>query len=218
MKKLLLVAALALTCAGLASPSANAQTSQFIFAPVSGLSVAQGGTFQFTINLNITGLSGGDAAQPGVQNVNGVTYFLQQTSAAPFPFSITGRDIGASPFTDLISTQNQVFTSPGNLVDANGNERDLGGLSENPMGDGNYFVATITLTVAANATPGQYTISSVPGSGGRGAVINDSNGDTSPIQAGTITITVVPEPSTYALLAIGAIGAGIVVYRRRATA
>lgn len=214
MKKLLLVTALALTCAGMITPSANAQTAQFTFAPVGGLSVTQGGTFQFTINLNVTGLSGADPSGAGAQNINGLTYFLQQTSASPFPFSISGRDIGASPFTDLISTQAQVFASPGNNIDTNGNERDLGALSENPMGNGNYFIATITLSIAANATPGTYTIQSVT-TGGRTAVFNDSNGDTSPIMPGSLTITVVPEPSTYALLAFGAIGAGVVVYRRR---
>ena len=217
MKKLLLIAALALTCAGLVSPGAHAQTAQFTFTDVNGLTVTQGGTFQFTINLTVSGLAGGNATQPGAQNIQGLTYFLRQSSAAPFVSSITGRDIGPSPFTDLISTNNQVFASPGNLVDANGNERDLGGLSDNPMGDNTYFVATITLTIAGNAPLGQYTIASVA-SGGRAAVINDSNGDTAPIMPGSITFTVVPEPSTYALLAIGAIGAGIVVYRRRATA
>ena len=131
-----------------------------------------------------------------------------------FPYSISGRDIGASPFTDLISTQAQVFASPGNNVDANGNERDLGGLADNPMGDGTYFVATITLSIAGNAAPGSYTFQTVT-SGGRQGVFNDSEGDTSPIQPGSITVTVVPEPSTYALLAVGAICAGTVVYRRR---
>src|SRR3712207_2072158 len=126
MKKLLLVAALALTCAGIATPSVNAQTASFTFNPVSGLTVMPGGTFQFTININVSGLAGGDATQPGAQNINGLTYFLQQVGGATFPFSITGRDITGSPFTDLISTQAQVFASPGNNVDANGNERDLG--------------------------------------------------------------------------------------------
>lgn len=217
MKKLLLVAALALTCAGLVTPRANAQTSQFTFTPVSGLNVTQGGTFQFTINLTVSGLLSGPATDPGVQNVNGLTYFLRQSTASPFVSSITGRDITGSPFTDLISTQNQVFASPGNLVDSDGNERDLGALSDNPMGNDTYFVARITLTIAGNAPLGNYTIVSVT-TGGRAAVINDSNGDTAPIMPGSITFTVVPEPSTYALLAVGAIGAGIVVYRRRATA
>ena len=75
MKKLLLVAALALTCAGLASPRANAQNAFFTFAPVGSLSVTQGGTFQFTINLTVSGLSGGAPTQPGAQHLQGLTYF-----------------------------------------------------------------------------------------------------------------------------------------------
>jgi hypothetical protein len=218
MKKLLLVAALALTCAGLVSPTANAQTAMFTFAPANGqsLNVTAGGTFQFTINLTVSGLSGTDPTAAGAQNIQGLTYFLQQSGGSAFPFSITGRDITGSMFTDLISTQGQVFASPGNNVDLNGNERDLGALADNPMGNGTYFVATITLSIAANAAPGQYTFQSV-NTGGRTAVFNDSNGDTSPIQQGMITVTV-PEPSTYALLALGAIGAGVIVYRRRVTA
>ena len=199
----ILVLTVALACGYAGSPRANAQSASFSFFPVSNLSVTQGGSFQFDILLTVTGLTGGAATQPGAQNIQGLTYFLLQTSpGAPFPFSITGRDITGSPFSDLISTQAQVFASPGNHIDANGNERDLGGLADNPLGDGTYFVARLTLSVAANIPAGQYTIQTAT-SGDRPGVFTDSNGDTFPIQPGSITI-VIPEPSPLALIGVTA--------------
>ena len=208
----IVVATVALACACTSSPLANAQSAFFTFSPVSDLSSAQSGTLQFTINLTVSGLSGGAAIQPGAQNIQGLTYFLVQTTpnGGPFPFSITGRDIGGpaspstwSPFTDLISTQAQVFASPGNNVDANGNERDLGALSDNPMGNGTYFIAKITLSFADDLIARQYTFQTAT-AGGKAAVFNDSEGDTFPIQPGSISITRlgVPEPSPLALIGI----------------
>jgi hypothetical protein len=216
MKKLLLVAALALTCAGIAAPRANAQSAQFTFTPISSISnVAPGQSIQFSINLVV--MTGGT-----LNNVQGLTYFLQQNGAGPYVFTITGRDnertadpADDSFFNDEISTNSQIFANNPQLNPSNG--RDLGALADNPLPSGTYFIANITLTLAGNAAPGSYTIQSVT-TGGKTAVVNNSNGDTFPIQPGSLTITVVPEPSTYALLAFGAIGAGIVVYRRRAIA
>ena len=195
----IVLVALAASCAGSLTPRANAQSAAFTFAPVSGTAAVPGGTFQFTINLTVSGLTGGSATQPGAQNIQGLTYFLQQNGGTTFPFSISGRDIGASPFTDLISTQAQVFASPGNLIDANGNERDLGALADNPMGNGTYFIATITLSIGNNFAFESYTIQTVT-TGGRTAVFNDSEGDTAPIQPGSLTFTVIPEPSPLALV------------------
>ena len=233
MKKSLLVAALALACASFISPRAHAQlTSSFTFTPVTGLSIATGGTFVFDISVTVMGLPGGNNMQPGVQDLSGLSYWLRQTSpgsGGPFGLSITGRSnsisTGApqdSPFTDYLQSNAVVTSSSGgtNLVDFDANERDLGALVTETipptfLPDGTYFVARITLT-AGNA-PGTYTIQSGT-IGGRTSVINDGNGDTFPIMPASLTITVVPEPSTYALLALGAIGAGVIVYRRRATA
>jgi len=219
MKKLLLITALALTCAGIAAPRANAQTAQFTFTPIGNISnVAPGATIQFAINLAYT-------SGPAQQDIQGLTYFLQVNNAAPFSFSITGRSNAGSPFTDLIRTNGEV-TSTGDSAGSDPgadnalnpqNDIDLGGLAAAPMGSGNYFVANITLTIAGNAAAGTYTIQSTT-TGGKTSVVNNNNGDTFPIQPGSLVVTVVPEPSTYALLALGAIGVGVIVYRRRATA
>src|SRR5918998_541889 len=123
MKKLLLVAALALTCAGMAAPRANAQSAMFQFTPLNfdpAVAQAPGSTIQFSINLIVT--VGGNVA-----DIQGLTFFLQQIGGSTFPFSITGRDNerGAgtgddSPFLDEISTNAQLLSTTGgnNIIDA----------------------------------------------------------------------------------------------------
>jgi hypothetical protein len=210
MKKLLLVAALALTCVSIAAPRANAQSAQFTFTPTSFSDVTAGSTITFRIDLVFT--AGGNFSG----GVEGLTYFLQQSSpGSPFPFTIVGRDTSGSQFSDLLQSNSQVFANGPQLNPSN--DRDLGALTETgPLPSDTYFIANITLQVANNALAGTYTIQSTT-TGGQTSVINNSNGDTFPIQPGTLTV-VVPEPSTYALLAVGAIAAGVGMYRRRRTA
>ena len=209
MKKLLLVAALALTCVSIAAPRANAQSAQFTFTPTTFSDVTAGSQITFRIDLIFT--AGGNFS-----GVEGLTYFLQQNNPANgYPFTIVGRDTTGSQFSDLLQSNAQVFANGPQLNPSN--DRDLGALTETgPLGDGTYFIANITLQVANNALAGNYTIQSTT-TGGQTSVINNSNGDTFPIQPGSLTVAV-PEPSTYALLAVGAIAAGVGVYRRRRTA
>ncbi len=99
---------------------------------------------------------------------------------------------------------------------------DLGGLTVVPQPSGTYPFANVTFMVAANAVPGSYvlrnTTSTTPGVGGRISIINDSEGDTFPIAASPLNVAIMPEPSSIALLCVGLISAGVVSYRRRATA
>ena len=216
MKKLLLVSALALTCASVAVPRANAQvTAQFVFTPTSNTTnVAPGSTITFSINLNVSGLTGGDPTAAGLQDLYGVSFYLQQNGPGPYIFAITGRNTSGSPFYDLPQwTDAEVTTSPFNRLDPI-NDRDLGGLAASPMGDGNYFVANISLSVGSGSSGGVFTIQSTPSNSTQPSVITDSHGDTMPVQAGSFTVSVIPEPSTYALLLVGALGAGV-AYRRR---
>ena len=213
MKKLLLVAALALTSASIAAPRANAQTAEFQFTPTTFSDVTAGSQITFRIDLIFTA---GGSFSGGVE---GLTYFLQQNNPANgFPFTIVGRDTTGSQFSDLLQSNAAVTSSTNsdNRLDPS-NNRDLGALTETgPLGSGTYFIANITLQVANNALAGNYTIQSTT-TGGQASIINNSNGDTFPIQPGSLTVAV-PEPSTYALLAVGAIVAGLGVYRRRRTA
>lgn len=218
MKKLLLVSALALGSAFLAAPRASAQSAQFTFSPGT-FSAAPGSTITFSINLSVVTGS-------ALTDVFGLTYFLQQNGAAPFVFSITGRNIGASPFSDVNFTNAQV-TSTGDTNTPAGadnalnavNDRDLGGtVQSSGLASGTYFVADITLTLGASAPVGSsFTVQSAT-TGGEAAVVNDSNGNTFDIQPGSLTVTVVPEPSSVALLGLASVGLAVAAYRRRAKA
>ncbi len=217
MKKLLLITALALTSAFVSSPNASAQSASFAFTRITPAgTLAPGATIQFSINLTV--VTGGT-----LTDVAGLTYFLQQTSpgAAPTPaLRISMRDRTGSPFVDPI-TADSFFNVTGDPLNAtttpvNSNSRDLGALIDiaaAPLTSGTYFVANVTLNVGSTA--GTYTVASTT-TGGKRAIVNDSTGFvTFPIQPGSITFTVVPEPSTYALIAFGGIALATLAYRRR---
>ncbi len=197
----------------IAGPRASAQTAQFVFAPVSGFdSAAPGSSITFSINLVFT--SGN-----GFNDVQGLTYFIQQNGAAPFVFTLTGRNATGSPFSDLTQASP---TTPASAAALNpSNDKDLGGVADSPLGDSpseGYFVANITLQLNNSAVVGNsYTVSSTTAAG-ETSVINNSDGNTFPIQPGSVTVTVVPEPSSIALLGLASVGLGIVAYRRRSAA
>src|SRR6266404_1679295 len=117
MKKQFLIA-IALLVASFGA--AQAQTALFIYNDGSGAPNAgtytPGSSFTFSINLAFT--PGGTIA-----NLDGLSYWLRQSmpSIAPFPFSITLRDVTGSMFTDL---QTPRLTYPQNLNPVNAN--DLG--------------------------------------------------------------------------------------------
>ena len=196
MKKYLLAAAAALVCTFATASVSSAQTALFIYndgvgAPAAG-TYTPGSSFTFSINLAFT--PGGSIA-----NLEGLSYWFQQTTPAgtPFPFSITLRDATGSPFTDL---QTPGLTYPQTLNPSNAN--DLGGAQPaGPAGlsAGTYFVAQITVSIAATApVTGTFTLSDVF-AGGKTSVISDSFGHTFAIPEADYTITMIPEPATWLL-------------------
>jgi hypothetical protein len=208
MKKQFLIA-IALIVTGLSA--AQAQTALFIYNDNSGAPAAgtytPGSSFTFDITLAFT--PGGSIA-----NLEGLSYWLQQSipAIAPFPFSITLRDVTGSPFTDL---QTPGLTYPQNLNPVNAN--DLG--AAQPVGPaglaaGTYFVASITVSIPLNApTTGTFVLSNVT-SGPKMSVISDSFGHTFGIPEADYTITMIPEPATWLTPALGAI-ALLVAQRRK---
>lgn len=166
----------------------------------SSLSIAAGGTF--TLNLNIVTTFGS----------TGITYFLRSTDGSGL-FTVTGRNIGASPFTDLVTSDAQALGSPNGTMQP-ANLRDLGAVVSDPsapVAAGSYFVSTLTLSVSASAAPGVYHIFL----DNRGVVAGGppdfaDHGITS----NQVTVNVVPEPATWLMLTIGA-GCLVILSRRR---
>jgi hypothetical protein len=177
----------------------------------------------FTVQVSLQVVTGGT-----VGDLSGLSYWWSQQTAGPnFPFSITARNVTGSLFTDLQS--GLVFPQIIDPINRNPSgtttSTDLGALiaiGTPGQPSGTYFIAALTFQVDPAAAPGSYilrnTTSTTPGVGGRISVWNDSEGDTAPIAASPFTITVIPEPSSIALLCVGLVSAGALAYRRRAVA
>jgi hypothetical protein len=215
MKKYLLIAIAALfSILGTASLS-NAQTALFIYDDHSG--VPNAGTYtpgsSFTFSINLGFVPGGS-----VVNLEGLSYWFQQSvpSIAPFPFSITLRNVTGSIFTDL---QTPGLTYPQNLNPVNPD--DLGAAipvgmppGSEAVGAGTYFIADITVSIPLNApTTGTFTISNTT-TGGRTSVISDSFGHTFAIPEADYMITMIPEPATWLTPLLG-VGALLLTQRQR---
>ena len=207
MKKLLLVALFVLTCA-VALPRLSAQSAMFTYTGVpTGPVECQA---QASRSASTSSLPPGEVLLIS----QGLSYWFAQLSPAggPYPFAITNRDVIQSPFNMV---GNLVYPQPLAPVTPS----DLGGLTGNGLPPGTYFVANLTFSVASNSVPGIYTLgnstSSIPMVGGRISVIDDNNGNTFPIAASNFDIMIIPEPSSFALMAVGAVGAGLAAYGRR---
>lgn len=218
MKTLLLIVAIALTSA-VGAPRVSAQSAMFVYSGVPVAAVLPGTSF--TVQLSLQVLTGG-----AMDNFIGLSYWMAQSSpvGGPFPFQITNRNITGSIFTDL----NSVLVYPQTLDPINRNPNgtqtstDLGALlviSIPAQPSGTYYMASLTFQVIAGAAPGTYTLgnttNTTPGVADRISMWFDWQGDTAPISASPFTITVVPEPSFFALMIVGAVGAGLAIYRRR---
>lgn len=119
--------------------------------------------------------------------------------------SSSGTDAGyLREFRDLGSTSN--FNPP---------PPDGDGMPTDPRGPGTYLVSTLNFTLGAGIAPGTYTIatthlSPVP------SEITDTGFGSRNVGQSFYTITVVPEPSTWSLVGVGALGAvGFGILRRR---
>jgi hypothetical protein len=208
MKKQLLATVAALTCMFAAISMSSAQTA--VFSYNDGVGTANAGTYtpgsSFTFSISLAFTAGGTIA-----NLEGLSYwFEQQNPSAPFNFAITLRDVTGSQFTDL---QTPGLTYPQTMTPQN--VKDLGALLPTTpgLGNGSYFIANITVSIAPTAAPGTYVIENVT-TGGKTSVITDDQGHTFAIPQATYTITVVPEPAAASLFILGGLGAAAVRFVR----
>lgn len=212
MKKLFL----ALAGIGLVATGAFAQTASLSFNDFGGGGLAAnsgayaaGTSFSFDIFLTTTGQGAGDTT-------TGLSYWFQTSGIAATNsyFTITNRNFtdtlsanGTSPFNTGIQNPNGdvIPASPGNAHDIGGTV----GLNPGQPPNTTYFVATLTFSISALAVPGVYTITTTTVSPHVSEATNhtaagpfmDMN-----LPSTTYTITVVPEPATWSLIGLGALG------------
>ena len=175
-----------------------ASGTSFSVTPSSQMASA-GGTFNVTFSLTgTTPPSTITAYDLYIVTAAANSGLFTITSSTPTgPFSAFGPNLGGG---DALST-----AAAAGFV-RNGLDLGYSGTTQNaPF---NLSLQTVGFTVSASATPGTYTFfsSTVPNSGNFYSDISDNNGTVYSVGQGSFQITIVPEPSTWALLTIGGIG------------
>ncbi len=208
MKKILLLTFLA---AGLLTQSALATIT--ITATPSTQSVAAGGTFNVTFSLSVT-----QATAPA--NVAGFDLYLATITGNSGRFAITTAT-GQGVFTSLGPTEPNggdfLSTTAATGFVRNGVDQGFLATANQTTPVSGLALERLTLSVAVGTPAGNYTFSTstAANAGAQFTRITDSNGTTYQIDnPGTFSITVVPEPSTWALLLAGT-GAVLGITSRR---
>ena len=207
MKKALLITTV--ICGMMAATSFGQASQSLSFVP-SGTIFNQNDTFTLDTFLTFAGYSS-----------LGLSYWLETAPGTQSFFSITAETF--LTFTD----PTQPFW-PNNFdfpmmhgVDTGyfATHNDLGGTVVDvtmPVPPGTYQVSHITFSITG-ATPGVctfYTTTTNP----RPSIVSDQGFNDNDLPRASFTITVVPEASTFALLALSGSGVGLLAYRRRRAA
>jgi hypothetical protein len=209
MKKTIVVALFAFAAALHFAPDARAQSASFTYSGVPTGALQPGSTFSISINVVFT--SGG-----AINNLAGFSAWLWQASpTGPYPFTLVSATFNGGAFAGVAPVPqvlDPIMRSP------SGGQSGFGGTPTIPLASGSYLFGTFTFSVASNAQAGVYTIGSTtpatPNVGGRTSIISDSDGDTFGIADSRFNVTVVPEPSTFALIGVGALLVGTAARRR----
>lgn len=168
------------------------------------IQVAQGGSFQVTLNLTST-----------LEEVVGFDYFVQMVGVLDNSFILTGRNITASVFAEPIWDNSTVLSLPGAILDPM-NSETLGAWTEDfsPVGAGTWQVAVLTISVNAAAPVGLYQFSTFnfPNAGWFGEDAEQHDFDSQGIL--NVEVLAVPEPAAGLLLLAG-VGALVLARRRK---
>ena len=147
-------------------------------------------------------------------NAYGLSYWLEVSNAVAPYLAIT--DIQWFTFPNHGQPIYPILFTGGGDPGYSTETFDLGG-SDNPPNftpPGTYHVTTITFSLAAGAPNGSYTMLTTIHNPLSSAVA-DTDFNDNDIPHASFTITVVPEPSTLALLSFAAVGSGLLIYGRR---
>ena len=227
MKRTLLILSLAAAFIGQASTQAQTITVSSPDSPT----VNPGDVFNVTIQLSVSAALPTSVtalnlllATPSSGANSGVDFFTVKfgSGSATFPTS-TGNGTTVSNFNTAGTGSNTGFNVSTVSNDLGANAGGGAGAGTGPFS--NVTVDLLQFTVAPGTPDGTYTFRATPGTTER-TFINDAGNDgTNPggtyniTSAPTFTITVVPEPSTWAFLTLGTFGcAGLVMLRRQRSA
>jgi PEP-CTERM motif len=200
MKKTLLTA---IICGMMVAGTAFSQHTQSLQFIPSGSIFNQNDTFTVDTLLTFAGYS-----------AYGLSYWLEIPTAQSSFFHITHEDFFV--FNQGNTTFPNEFDAP--LGDGfNATHYDLGAGNQPLVAvpHGTYLISHISFSITG-AAPGVYTFFTTTGNP-RASIVEDTDFNDNPIPQASFSITIVPEPSTFALLVLVGAGLGLLAYRRSRT-